>query len=162
MIERYYRQRPILLRPKWQFAFLGVVVLLVALSIPWDGNRAAFTIVMLGSYCVLAAIGLAVIRVFVFQTYRYSSYFGTSSRCTISDRGLQVSGGWPDYTVEWAAFRSAVRFRDGIMLLRLVPERALGGLKYAVSWLPDAALQQSSPSDVDRFVGEKMPIRDVA
>jgi hypothetical protein len=162
MLDRYYRQRPILLRPQWQLAFLGVLVLAVSLWMPFEGNRVVVTLAMLVVYCMVAAAGLAGLRALVLQDHRYSSYFGGTSLCKISDLGLHVSGAWPEHTVAWAALKSAARFRDGMILLRFVPDRAFGGFKYSACWLPDAALRESSPSDVDRYVRTKIRVRDVA
>jgi len=162
MIQRYYRQRPMLLRPLWQLALLGGLILAVSVWVPFEGSRVGFTLALLVLYCVAAAVALAVLRALAFQTYRYSSYFGGTSLCQISGLGLHIAGAWPEHTVDWAAFKSAVRFPDGMMLLRLVPERALGGLKYSACWLPDAALREANPSDVDRYVRTKVRVRDVA
>jgi hypothetical protein len=162
MVDRYYRQRPVLLRPKCQFALVGLLMLVVCLWMAPDGRRVGFTLAMLVLYCVAAAIGLVIIRTFVFQSYRYSRSFGSTSLCTISDRGLQFAGTDFQHAIDWAAFRSAVRFRDGMMLLRFVPDPAFGGSKNSACWLPDTALKQSNPSEVDRFVRTKIRVRNVA
>jgi hypothetical protein len=152
MIARYYQQRPLLLRPAWQFALAGAVLIVALPFVPFEGDRVGFFLGMAFLYGLFAVAGLAVIRVFVFQKFKYTSYFGKDSSCALRDEGLRVSGPSREHLTEWSNFRSAVRYPDGIMLLR----------RGVIWWLPDAALQGASPEDVSRFLGTKTAVRNVA
>jgi len=152
LIARYYQQRPLLLRPPVQFVVAGLV-LFVGLELgPFRFSSLEGSIAMLVLYVLAAAFGLYVIRVNVYQKFRYSSYFGKDSVSTILEDGLETSGWRDGKFTEWTMFKTAVRYSDGIMLIR----------KGVIWWLPNAGLQDATPSDVVRFLSSKLSIRNVA
>jgi hypothetical protein len=152
MIERYYQQRPLILRPVWQLVLLGVLMTIWLSVFPIGDSPIPF-ILMMGSVYALFAIGaLAVLRTMVYQKFRYTSYFGKTSIRVLSDEGLSVSGPGPAYLVEWAVLESAVRYSDGMLLLR----------RGVICWLPDAALERAAGTDVAQFVNSKIRLRGMA
>jgi hypothetical protein len=152
MIERYYRQRPVLLRPAWQLALLGVVMTIWLSVLPISDNPIPFLLVAGSLYAIFAIGALAALRAMVYQKFRYTSSFGKTTTCVLSEEGLSILAPGRTHVVDWWKLESGVCYPDGILLLR----------RGVISWLPDAALQGAARPDVVALVGSKIRLRDIA
>ncbi len=152
LIARYYQQRSFLFKPEWQAAIAGAVLLAALLFVPVDGNRATFVFLMALLYAVAALGGVAAIRVLVYQKFRYTSYFGRDSTTTLTDEGVKVGMSSGSSLTAWSKYHSAVRYPDGIMLLR----------RGVIWWLPDRSLAAGTAQDVVQFVSKRTRMRNVA
>jgi hypothetical protein len=150
LIDRYYQQRPILLRPIVQF---GVIAAVFAGGFVWAvvaplGNK-------IGGGVIIGALiffgGVLLTKWGVYLRMRRRSDFGTEVTVMISEagiigRGAQAEGKW-----SWAAYPSAVRYRDGVMLLR----------RGVIRWLPDSAIVVGTPSDATALARSKSALREL-
>jgi hypothetical protein len=152
MIERYYRQRPLILRPVWQLALLGVLMTIWFSVFPIGDSPIPFVLMMSSVYALFAIGALAALRTMVYQKFRYTSYFGKTSIHALSDEGLSTSGPGRAHLVDWPMLQSAVRYSDGILLLR----------RGVICWLPDAALEGATGTEVAQLVNSKIRLRDMA
>src|SRR5688572_2416210 len=130
-IARYYQQRSFWLRPETQFAAIGVVTVVAAIWLaPVGVGRVGFIIAMSMLAAVFAIGGLIAVRVLVYRKFRHASYFGAASTTMLTDEGVAVRGSRGENVTAWSKYQAAVRYFDGIMLLR----------QGAMWWLPDASL----------------------
>jgi len=152
MIERYYQQRPLFLRPIGQFLVLGAALVLVLWFASGDEDRMSFIFLMTALYAAFAGLALLAIPRLVFQRFRYSSYFGESVAHTLGDDALHVLRQKGGHSTSWTKFRSAVQFPDGMLLLR----------QGFLCWLPNTARQTGTADDVAGFLSTKMLVRSIA
>jgi len=150
LIDRYYQQRPLVFRLPIQFGILAVGSAtafgfgIVAPVVP----RVVFAL-------VIAALvffgGIAITKWGIFQRFRYRAEFGAMASITMSETGLSASG--PDIQGKWAwaAYPNAVRYADGIMLLR----------RGVIRWLPDSALLVGTPEDATAIARSSSSLREI-
>jgi hypothetical protein len=131
---------------------MGIVLIAALLFVPIDGSRVGLILMSALLYAAMAACGLAIIRAMVYQKFRYAAYFGQDSITTLTDEGVRVSVLSRENLTAWPKYKSAVRYADGIMLLR----------NGVIWWLPDLSLATGAPQDVVLFVGKRMLVRSVA
>jgi hypothetical protein len=147
--DRYYRQRPFPLRLTSQFSILGACLVLPwvyawVLDAPWKSG-AEFGIpigivVAVGSFYLTKAIILARLR------GRGKNSEGT---VTLSEEGVTGRGQRGQTLQNWTSYPRAVRFFDGILLLR-------GGV---IRWLPDSALRRGTAEEATALVAAKTQLR---
>jgi hypothetical protein len=146
IIARYYQQRPFLFHLEVQFGLLALLIWGVfglVLGSPFTGL----------AFAVLTFFGgVAVTKWGIFQRFRYRGDFGTQATITMSPDGLVASGHHVQSKSAWAAYPRAVRYSDGILLLR-------AGV---IRWLPDSALTLGSPDDATTLVQSNSALRKLA
>ena len=150
--DRYYRQRPFLLRLTSQFSILGACLILPwvyawVTETPWkDGAKFGIPVgigVAIGSLYLTKALILARL------TGRGKNSEGT---VTLSEDGVTGRGQRGQTLQFWTSYPRAVRFFDGILLLR-------GGV---IRWLPDSALRQGTAEEATALVAAKTQLRRIA
>jgi hypothetical protein len=145
-LRRCRRQRPNRLRNN---AASAVAILALAGSwlyarftdAPWVGIPESAAIGALVGAVAVLILG----RVLLPIRLKKTPGFGAEVTTVIDDSGLLASGLHEQAKLEWAGITRAVRFADGIMLIR----------GRVFRWLPDAALQDSTPSEDPAFVPSK-------
>jgi hypothetical protein len=148
LIDRYYRQRPLLFRLPVQFGLLALISAGAFLSFmiaPLE-NKAAISIIMAA---VVFFGGIAATKWGIYQRFRYRGDFGTDATVSISEAGLVASGRHAQGKWDWPAYPGAVRYSDGIMLLR----------RGVLRWLPDSALVVGTPEEATALVKLKSKLR---
>jgi hypothetical protein len=132
-MDRYYRQRPLPLRLPSQYGILSLVGF--SLFLVTQDSLSPPVVVAAGITAIAIMLGmLALTKWGILQRFKGRAAFGTEATVTVSEggisgTGLHVQGKW-----DWAAYPRAVRYSDGILLLRAG----------AIRWLPDASIQVGS------------------
>lgn len=102
---------------------------------------------------VLVMFGLvALTKWSILRRYKGRADFGGEATITLSEDGIVGIGRYVEGKWQWGAYPRAVRFSDGILLLRTG----------VVRWLPDAAIQVGTVEDVTKLVGTKSALRIIA
>ena len=150
LIDRYYRQRPFVFRLPIQFGILAVAgaAAFGFLIIAPLATRVVFALVIAAS---IFFGGVAITRWGIFQRFRYRADYGSMASVTMSEAGLSASGRHVQGKWDWAAYPSAVRYPDGIMLLR----------RGVIRWLPDSAIVVGKPEDATALARSKSAIREL-
>ena len=151
LFARQMRQKLMVFRPSVQ------VPLVLILGVGgWWFLRGLDEPAILGALWVLLAFaflsGVMVPRLLqrtILRAVRKNPEFGGEATVELSERGLDGSGPLSKGTVDWKAFTGAVRHPDGIILTRGI----------STVWLPDAALEGSTPSEATALVGSKLNLR---
>ncbi|SRR6266404_1726141 len=151
LIDRYYRQRPFIFRLPIQFGILAVAgaTAFGLLIIAPLATRVVFALVIAAS---IFFGGVAVTKWGIFQRFRYRADFGAMASVTMSEAGLSASGPHVQGKWNWAAYPSAVRYPDGIMLLR----------RGVIRWLPDSALLVGTPEDATALARSRSALRELS
>jgi hypothetical protein len=150
LIDRYYEQRPFVFRLPVQFGFLALVAASLFVS-AMDGSVGIKVAIALIFAALIFFGGVAVTKWGVYQRFRYRADFGTDATVTISEMGLVADGRHVQGKWDWAAYPSAVRYPDGIMLLR----------RGVIRWLPDSAIVVGKPEDATALARSKSAIREL-
>jgi hypothetical protein len=150
-IDRYYGQRPLLLRLPVQYGIFGLVLIGVVL---WSAKSISPTLVVIAVSAAVAIIfGLVELtKLVILRRFRRRADFGTEATVIVSEAGIASSGRHVEGRWEWRAFPRAVRFDDGILLLR-------AGV---IRWLPDAAIQTGTPRAATALVKSNSELRDAS
>jgi len=151
LIDRYYQQRPFPFRLPVQFGFLAFIVGGAFASV----EDAPFGFKVAIAVIVAALVffgGVALTKWGIYQRFRHRADFGTEATVTMSAVGLVASGLHVEGKWDWAAYPRAVRYSDGIMLLR----------RGVIRWLPDAALLIGTAEDATALARSKSVLRELA
>lgn len=152
VVERYYKQRPWLLKLPvifslswipfivlWAYCY-GTNAQWMKLS-PWDIL-----------YCfIVSVIGIVVLKWMIARRFKKRADYNTEVKISMSDDGISAGGLHVKGEWDWAAYPRAVRFPDGILLLR----------KGVIRWLPDSAIQKGTPEDATALVQSKAELRHI-
>jgi hypothetical protein len=149
--DRYHQQRPFLLRLTSQFSILGACLIL-----PW-----VYAWVTDASWKDGAAFGIPVgIVVAVGSLYLTKALIlarlsgrgkNSEGSVTLSEEGVTGRGQHGQSLQYWTSYPRAVRFFDGILLLR-------GGV---IRWLPDSALRLGTAEEATALVAAKTQLRRI-
>ncbi len=149
-IDRYYRQLPFVLHLPTQFTLLWLLMVAVC----WCLLEIALTELVVWAL----VIGAIVIPTLVFLTkkaiflkYRVRPSFDSEACYTLSDSGGTIQQYVGETRFPWSKYARAVRFPDGILLLR----------KGAIRWLPDRSLETGSVDEAMALMRSKLPFRVV-
>jgi hypothetical protein len=149
VINRYYRQRPFLLRLTSQFSILGaclVVPWVYALVTSADWKHGAIVGIPIN---ILVAVGAHYLtKVLILDKLRWSGH-STEGTVVLSEEGVTVLGQHGQSIQYWTTYSRAVRFSDGILLLR----------RGVIRWLPDSAIERGTGEEAAELVASKMAIR---
>jgi hypothetical protein len=150
-MDRYYRQRPLPLRLASQYGILS----LVAFSLFLAAQDALSPAVVLAAGITAIALTLGMVALTkwgILQRFKGRAEFGTEATVTVSENGLSATGLHIQGKWDWAAYPSAVRYSDGILLLR-------AGV---IRWLPDASIRVGSAESATALIGSKSELRSIA
>jgi len=152
-MERFSQQRYFLLRPTVQFLLLPLP-LAIAWIIAWRMALALQSLFLVTTVAtvVVSVGGLLTTRLVVYRRFRKSQTFGKETSFVLSEQGIHMAGPLGEGTVKWPVYPRAVRYDDGIMLLR----------PRVICWLPDKALQGSTPEEATHLVQANTALRHVA
>jgi hypothetical protein len=150
LINRYYQQRPLPFRLTTQF---GLVALVFAAGMIWGlvaplGYKVAVALPM-GALILFG--GVALTKWAVYQRMRGRSDFGRETTVTMSDSGFVGRGAQSEGKWSWTDYPKAVRFSDGIMLLR----------RGVIRWLPDSGIVVGTPTDATALARSKSALREL-
>jgi hypothetical protein len=150
MIDRYYQQRPIPFRLTIQF---GLVALVFAGGFVWAvvaplGLKVGIGL-LIGALVFFG--GVALTKWGVYQRMRRRLDFNTEASVTMSASGLVGSGARAEGKWSWAAYPRAVRYPDGIMLLR----------RGVIRWLPDSGIVAGTATEATALARSKSALRDL-
>jgi hypothetical protein len=148
IINRYYSQRPLLLRLPVQYGIFAI--LLIGLFL-WKANSVSpvlIAIVLLAALMIVLGL-VALTKLAILYRFKRRADFGAEATVTISDAGIASSGRHMEGKWDWRAFPRSVRYPDGILLLR-------AGV---IRWLPDAAIQNGAPEAATALVRSHSELR---
>lgn len=149
-VNRYYKQRSILRKLPLQFLFVLMVSFFMWIY-AWKGHAewsktAGWGFLLL---VVLSVLWFFFSRWTILHRFKRRKDFNSEVTVSLSDDGISVTGRHAKSELQWAAYPEAVRFTDGILLLR----------KGVIRWLPDAAIQEGTPQDATALVQSKTELR---
>lgn len=149
VIDRYYRQRPVLLQLPVQFGFLAAVVICIYL---WNAAslRAAGGVALLIGVLILIG-GVQLTKLGILRRFKKHADFGSEATVILSGDGVAASGPNGQRKWAWSAYPRSVRYTDGILLLR-------AGV---IRWLPDLAMKQGTPDEAIALVASKTSLRRI-
>jgi hypothetical protein len=150
LIDRFYRQRPLPLRLTTQFGLLALIVGVTFIAFAPSFVRFKVWVALAIVALVLFG-GVALTKWSIYRRLKRRADFGTEAMLTMSGAGLVGSGSKSKGEWSWAAFPRAVRYADGIMLLR----------RGVIRWLPDSALMVGTPADATALVRSKSALREL-
>jgi hypothetical protein len=151
LIDRYYQQRPFPFGLTTQFGILALIIAGAFLSAVVAPMEFKVGIALILAVLVLFG-GVALRKWGLYQRLKRRADFGREATVTLSAAGLAASGVHSQGSWNWAAFPRAVRYRDGIMLLR----------RGVIRWLPDSALVVGTPADATALTRSKSALRELA
>ncbi|HEY3849474.1 MAG TPA: hypothetical protein VGL87_00780 [Steroidobacteraceae bacterium] len=151
LIDRYYQQRSFPFRLTTQFGLLALIFGGTFLSVVGAPFRFKVGIALATAALVFFG-GVALTKWGVYRRLRRRADFGTEVTVTMSAAGLVGSGAQAEGTWNWAAYPRAVRYSDGIMLLR----------RGVTRWLPDSALVVGTPADATALARSKSALHELA
>ena len=149
MIGRYYQQRPFLVRPIGQFVLLALLSLLLLHYA--SAGHTSWVLPGVVALCLCVG-GPVLVKWGVLLRMRAKANFGLPFEVTVADSGISAKGVHTSGTWQWSAYPQAVRFADGLLLLR----------RGVIRWLPDSGLVQGNPAEVTEMVAAKSKLRHVA
>lgn len=148
VVDRYYKQLPFILHLPIQYTllWLGITVpLLIRIGTP--------TLVFVGWALLIGAIGIPGLVVLtkhgIKLKFRLRSSFGTDVDFFTSEAGIMIHQKSLNGAYPWTTYSRAVRFSDGILLLK----------PGAIRWLPDSALRRGTADEAVTLVRSHLPTR---
>jgi hypothetical protein len=146
--DRYYRQLPFVLHLPTQFTLLWLLMVAVC----WGITDIALTEFVVWAL-LIGAIGMPTFvfltKKAIFLKYRVRPSFDSEACYTLSDSGGTIQQKSGAASFPWTMYRRAVRFSDGILLMR----------SGAIRWLPDQSLETGSIDEAMALVRSKLPLR---
>jgi hypothetical protein len=151
VVDRYYQQLPFFLHLPSQFTLLW---LLGVIMFSWATGEAfrdfAGWAVLIGAIGIPAGVVLTKLGIRLKYRLRRRSGFGSETSYSMAETGITITGTGQG-TFAWSVYSRAVRFPDGIFLVR----------KGAVRWLPDAALKSGTVKEAMVLVSSQLPTRTI-
>jgi len=152
VIQRFWRQQPMALRPAVQFTVPPIVLLAGCwLLAPSRGVGPVFLMTALVLALILGPGAYVLTRSLLFQRFKESAPSGSETVYRLSDEGISINGPLVRADVKWPVYPRAVRFPDGILLVR----------RRVIAWLPDSALVDSSTSEATALVERYTQLRHI-
>jgi hypothetical protein len=149
--DRYYRQLPFVSHLPTQFT----LVWLLMVAGCWYFTNIALTelvvwALVIGAIAIPSSVLLT--KKAIFLKYRVRPSFDSEACYSLSDSGGTIQQHVGETRFPWSTYVRAVRFPDGILLLR----------KGAIRWLPDRSLEIGSVDEAMALVRSKLPLRVIA
>ena len=151
LINRYYRQRPFALCLPVQFGIIGLAVA-AYMSATAPDRTVGTLVISLGVGALIFLGGIHLTKLSILYRFKRRADFGSEATVILSDSGIASHGEHVEGKWNWAAYPQAVRFPDGILLLR----------RGVIRWLPDADIQQGDANSATALVAKKTSMRKVA
>ena len=107
--------------------------------------------VFIGIISAFAFIYAPLVKRGIILKYHLRPTFGAETTSRITDNEVVIRGPGAGQ-FPWTAYSRAVRYSDGILLVR----------KGGIRWLPNAALKEGTPGDAIAIVRTRLPVRDLA
>ncbi|MGA7965049.1 MAG: hypothetical protein WCB49_04020 [Gammaproteobacteria bacterium] len=150
--EHYCRQRPFRFSPAFQYS-LPLIPLAGLWVYAETANADWASPVGWGAlwWAMFFLIGIAFSKWAVTRQFKRKTDFGSEGMVSLSDNGISVSSPYAKGELNWEIYPRAVRFPDGILLMR----------KGAIRWLPDSAIQAGTPEDATALVRSKSVLRSI-
>ncbi|MEO7149565.1 MAG: hypothetical protein ABIY40_06495 [Rhodanobacteraceae bacterium] len=149
VIARYHRQRPFVLWLPVQFEILAAPfagALFWGTRGSWKENVSMLALAAAGGIAGVFITKWAILKRMMGNARAGEVVTVIMSQDRISATGEHVRGEW-----DWAAYPRAVRFRDGILLLR----------RGVIRWLPDSTIQNGTPDEATDLVAGKTTLRRI-
>jgi hypothetical protein len=150
IIDRYYGQRRFLFRLPVQYGIVSLVIVGIFLWSTGSFSRTAVGLAVIVAFILMAGL-VALTKISILYRFKRRADFGGEAVVTISKNGIGSSGRHAQGKWGWQAYPRAVRYPDGILLLR----------RGVIRWLPDAALQKGNPADATALVKSKTALREI-
>ncbi len=149
VVDRYYRQLPFVLHLPSQFTLLWMLGILL---FSWTTGEALREFggwaLLIGAIAIPVCVVLSKQGIRLKYRLRSRSGFGTETSYRMAETGVTIIGSGQG-TFAWSVYSRAVRFSDGLLLVR----------KGGIRWLPDTALQSGTAEEATAFVRARMPMR---
>lgn len=134
LIERYYRQLPWILHLRVQFSIVFALCAAAWLILQWP-DISWVAMLTVPALAVVGMLGCVhIVQWGILMKIKGKRDFGLEAIITMSEQGLNASGGSFKNDRDWSAYQRSVRFPDGILLRR----------PGVIRWLPDTALQDGA------------------
>jgi hypothetical protein len=152
--RRFERQRPFFSRQPVGslLSVFPIVVVWFALWLAAPELEAAVRYLFLYGFAIYA-VALIAIQGLLYWRIKVNASKVAELTFALSEEGISASHATAQSTIAWETWPRAVRFRDGMMLLRTRFHRV---------WLPDSALQGATPDEVTQLVQSKVRLQHVA
>jgi hypothetical protein len=149
--DRYYRQLPFVLHLPTQFTLLWLLIVAGC----WYFTNIALTelviwALVIGAIAIPSSVLLT--KKAIFLEYRVRPSFDSEACYSLADSGGTIQQHVGETRFPWSIYVRAVRFPDGILLLR----------KGAIRWLPDRSLGIGSVDQAMALVRSKLLLRVIA
>ena len=148
-LARYRHQKP----NRYRAVALATVVA-AALLFAWVYGRSSGALwtpvpefALIGGV-IGGATTYALARILLPQRIKRSPSYGATVTITLNHEGLHATEQHAQTSLAWAAFTRVIRFADGILFVRGPIAR----------WLPDSALQNTTPEEALAFVRSKTQV----
>jgi hypothetical protein len=152
-VERYNRQRPVALWFSVQYGLLAVPLFAAWLYAWRSGQDWAFAVGFLLLLWPLITLGLGQLtKGGIVRRFKSNADFNADVAIVLCDDGIESRGRHSQTKTEWGAYPSAVRYSDGILLVK----------PGTIRWLPDTAIRSGTSRDATLLVGAKTKLRSVA
>jgi hypothetical protein len=148
VMKRYYGQLPRMRQPATQYTLLWLAGLLCfAVAFRPSPLKLLVGGILVGAVAIPAMTALT--KIGIKFRYLMRPSFKTEADLFLSSGGITISQKSLNGTYPWTTYAGAVRFHDGIMLLKR------GGIR----WLPDAALVSGTSEDAMQLVRTHLAVR---
>ncbi len=144
IIDRYYAQRPLLLRLPVQFGVVSLAIVGAFLGYEGLFTRTAVEIGVVVTLFLTSGMVILRKRIVLYRFERRAD-FGSEVTMTVSRDAIISSGRHADGKWGWQAYPRSVRYPDGILLTR----------RGVIRWLPDSALQEGTPAEATALARAK-------
>jgi hypothetical protein len=151
LIDRYYRQRPFLLWLPVQFGIVGLIAAAFIFGLS-SGRIFSTLFIAVAAGLLICFGGVYLTKMGILLRFKSRADFGKEATVVLSDGGIASHGDHVEGKWAWAAYPRAVRFPDGILLLR----------RGVIRWLPDKDIQSGDAKDATELVACKSTMRSVA
>jgi hypothetical protein len=149
VVDRYYRQLPFVLHLPSQFTLLWLLGVLLFSWVTGESIKEfAGWALLIGAVAIPPLVVLTKLGIRLKYRLRARSGFGTETSYSMAETGVTITGTGQG-TFAWSVYSRAIRFSDGLLLMR----------KGAVRWLPDAALESGSVVEATALVRSRLPMR---
>lgn len=148
VIDRYDRQRPWVLHLSVQFAVLWLLLLGISAAVNRGINIRTMIWWVLGG-CVGIPLAISITKHGIMRKYRLRKSFGSEACYSMTQEGVAIHEASLNGSYPWSVYSRAIRFPDGLMLLRS------GGIR----WLPDESLSDGTASAATALVESHLPMR---
>ncbi len=147
-MDRYYRQRPWVLHLWVQFALLWLLSIGISTALGGGIDKRSIIWWVLGGVVGVPLL-VSITKQGVMLKYRLRKSFGSEASYSMTEAGVAIHGASLGGSYPWSAYSRAVRFSDGILLLR-------AGI---MRWLPDESLSEGTATAATALVESHLPMR---